>query len=265
MTKIMNRVWRQSTFCVIASVRKAAVFLPLFLSVFSFDATAVSDSQDWRWSVTPYAWVISTDLETTLDLPESGKQRFSPVSEKIDFAAQFRIEAHKGRFGVLFDYTNLQLSDSVRKDPLVLNTDSKTQLIEAAGTWALTEDTESPNELFLGTRVLMVDLELELLGESILGLQRVRQLDATLTDLMFGIRTQRQINDNWSWLWRGDVATGDTNMSFNTSLILARDVGESGRVMFGYRYLLVDFKQGNDLIDPKMTVNGPMIGYQFDF
>ena len=70
-------------------------------------------AEDWRWSVTPYLWAIGSELSTSVDVPGDAALRFSDLIDKLDFAAQVHLEAHRGRHGLLLDVTNLQLSDRI--------------------------------------------------------------------------------------------------------------------------------------------------------
>jgi hypothetical protein len=225
----------------------------------------VAQADDWDWSITPYAWLIGTEFTTTVDIPEEGEQKFSDIGENLDFAAQLHLEGRGDRLGILLDITNLQLSDSGPKNDYVIRTDSRTTLLEAAATWSLQQGPGSETILFLGTRLLDVQLDLEVLPAPEQAPVFSGENDEMLVDVMLGVRHRQRVSDHWSLLARADFASGDTDFSWNASLVAARKIGESGQFLVGYRYLNVEFRRGDELLDPTLVVSGPMFGYSFKF
>lgn len=220
---------------------------------------------DWRWSITPYVWGISANMDTSLDIPEGGvEQRFSDIIDKLDFAAQIHLEGHKGRHGFLLDVTNLQLSDRITRGPLELDTDSSTTLVEGAMLFGLAGEA-APTELMVGLRVLDVNFDIEIEGTGGLGFIREASMNSTPTDVLLGVRHLRPLSERWDLRLRADVASGGTDFSWSVSGMLGRSVGERGMLVFGYRYLDVDFGDQQDLVDPQLVINGPAIGYSFRF
>ena len=165
----------------------------------------------------------------------------------------------------MIDFTNLQLSDSSTQEGYELKTDSSTTLVEAAVMIRAHEGNRSSTTVLAGVRILDVDLELTVAPLEADAAPTDLATDDSLTDFMVGVRYQYDINEQWTLLARGDVASGDTDFSWNASLVAARDVGRSGRFILGYRYLDVEFKRADAFLDPKLAVSGPMLGYSFAF
>jgi hypothetical protein len=235
--------------------------LLLLISATPYSAGA----DEWDWSVTPYAWLIGTRFSTAFDIPEDGEQVFSDIVKNLDFAAQLHLEAERNGLGFMLDLTNLQLSDSTTQNNYTLNTDSSTTLLEAAVLLRALEANRSRTTLFAGVRALDVDLDLNVTRVEPAAATTALSNSATLTDFMVGARYQYALNDQWSLYARGDVASGDTDFSWNASMLAGRDIGKSGLLILGYRYLNVEFKRGDELLDPTLVVSGPMLGYSFRF
>lgn len=232
-------------------------------------AQSRSSEKTWEWTVTPYAWAISTELDTSASLPGDGNSGavrldFSNLLDKLDFAAQLHFEGQRDQLGFLLDVTNLQLSDRTEQGQFQVDTDSNTTLIEAAVILGAIHG-GTGTQLLVGLRSIMLDVELEIERTGQASTVREAAADVTLTDAMIGIRHQRALSEKWRVAIRGDVATGDTDFSWNASAIVGRNFGERGTLLVGYRYMNVEMKTEKDLLEPELTIDGPLIGYMFRF
>jgi hypothetical protein len=254
----MTRVDRDGAVTGRMAIRALTLASCLFLP-----APATADS--WQWSLTPYAWLIGTEFSTTVDIPEDGEQDFEDIGDNLDFAAQLHLEAQRGRLGMLLDLTSLQLSDRTEQGSYAVKTDSTTTLVEAAVLLTAVQSNRGETALILGVRALDVDFDLDILPREEGAPQGAAQYGGTLTDIMLGARYRHELNDQWSFLLRGDVASGDTDFSWNTSIVVARSLGPGGQFLLGYRHLNVEFKRADELLNPTLTVSGPMLGYSFRF
>jgi hypothetical protein len=226
-------------------------------------------SDDWEWSLTPYVWGISTEADVAVVGDTGGgdpssETELSDLIDKFDFGFQVHLEGRKDRYGFMLDYTNLQLSDRVTRRNLEIDSDSETNLLEAAAIYALFEG-NGRTELMVGIRALDVEVELEIEGLGPVGARRVISEDGSLVDAMLGVRNIRPLSDKWSLALRGDIASGDTEFSWNVSASVARRFGERSSLILGYRYLNVEFDDMGDLEDPELAIYGPEIGYMFHF
>jgi hypothetical protein len=80
---------------------------------------------------------------------------------------------------------------------------------------------------------------------------------------MVGLRHIQALGERWLVSARGDVATGDTSITWNAALNLGYRLGP-GVIVLGYRYMNIEFKS-MDLLEPDMIVQGPQLGYSFRF
>ena len=177
---------------------------------------------------------------------------------------QLHFEGQRDAFGFMLDVTNLQLSDRIRQGPLEIDTDSSTTLIEAAVILGGLENGTGA-QILLGARSVRLDIELEIEGLGPIGVVRERSADTTLIDAMVGARYWRAFAEHWNFVVRGDIATGDTDFTWNASAIVGRNFGKRGTLLAGYRYMVVEFDDEKDLINPELTLDGPLIGLMFRF
>ena len=231
----------------------------------SLMSTSEATAEDWEFSVTPYLWAISTELDTRINLPGGGQQDFSDILDKLDFAAQVNFEAHKGKLGFLVNATNLQTSDRVEREAFDVDTDATTNLLEAAVLLTAIEGDGYVARALIGTRITGNELDLTIRDRESGDIVREASSDATLTDFMFGMRFEQDLSENWRLIARGDVATGDTDFTWNVSFLAGRRFGDSGMLVLGYRHLDIDFDNGTDLQSPNLAINGPIVGYSFEF
>ena len=233
-----------------------------FVFICSIFLAASSHAEDWAWALTPYAWVIDVDLDTSLEESSGGSTEFSDILDILDFAALVHFEGQKDRFGFLIDLTNMQLSDRTMQGPIQVDTDTTLWLIEGAAIVALSDEPRRI-ELLFGFRSLILDLEVELETIGPGGLIRRESEDKTVTDAMVGIRYFTPLSEKWTLTVRGDVATGGTDFSWNVAADFARQF-DSGTLHLGYRYLNVEFDNIGP-VAPEITIFGPRIGYTFHF
>jgi hypothetical protein len=243
--------------------------LSLVVGLLSTFSITTIHAEDWQWAVTPYAWAISPELNLGVSIPPDNNQPgaeadFSDLLDKLDFAGQIHIEAHKNRYGFMLDLTNLQLSDRTTEGLLEIDTDSSTSVIEGAALFRL-GDSPSQVELLLGFRTLMLDLDIEVEGLGPLGNVRKQSTDTTLTDVMAGVRYQFPLADRWNLSVRGDVASGDTDFTWNVSAAVGYRFPTAGTLLLGYRYINLELDNEGSFAEPELIISGPQIGYTFHF
>jgi hypothetical protein len=207
-------------------------------------------------------WVVDVDMDTGLEEPSGGTTDFSDILDKLDFAALVHFEGHRDRFGFLLDIVNLQLSDRKTQGPIQLDTDLNISVIEGAAIVALSDEPQR-TEFFFGFRSIVGKIEVEFETTGPGGFIRREKEDSTLVDAMVGIRHIKPLSDKWTLSVRGDVATGDTDFSWNVEVGLGRHFGDSGTLHLMYRHLNMEADLG--ALEPEITLFGPVIGYTFHF
>jgi len=108
----------------------------------------------------------------------------------------------------------------------------------------------------------------------IFGLRGVRvSLDAALNpgptgsdsrsfiDPIVGAYHQQTFDNKWGLLARGDIGAGASEMMVNAVLAGTYDFTDVFTLVFGYRYLKIDFEEDDFLLD--VSFQGYSVGFQF--
>lgn len=235
----------------------------LFAALIVAVAPAAGYADGWEKSVTPYLWMSSVALDTGVDDVSGPSVDFKDILDDLDFAFQIHLEARKDRLGLLLDFTNLQLSARKTKAAGEIDTDSSVFIIEAGGTYALSDEPRHL-ELLAGVRTMIIDMEVEIETTGPFARTQRESEKETYIDAMVGVRYIWPLNDKWTFAVRGDVASGDSDFSWNAVALFGYQFRESGMLQFGYKHLNLGLEEMGNL-DPDMEMGGPMIGYSMSF
>src|SRR5262249_24347081 len=90
--------------------------------------------------------------------------------------------------------------------------------------------------------------------------------DETFVDGLVGARMTQRISNRWSVQLQADVSTGDTDLTWSAAPSVRYALAKSGRYSLnaGYRHLHIDFDEAKSL-DSKMTLSGPVLGFNASF
>lgn len=225
-----------------------------------------AEGEGWQWMVAPYGWAasIGTDLET--NQPPSGgvsnDTDFDDIVDKIDGAFQIHIEGQGDHWGMFTDFTFLGLADSNDRPRFHTESDLDTRLFELAAVWSPDDERYQGLDVFAGLRYIDVDLTVQLDPENPLFDTTTFDGGETFNDFMIGARYTWALSDRWGVTLRGDGSFGDTEGTWNTSVVGSYRM-KRGAWLFGYRYLSVEVETGDS--NTEITMNGPMVGYGFIF
>jgi hypothetical protein len=119
------------------------------------EITPAEPAQPWRFSFAVPGWV--TWEAGTIGINGSNSPvKIGPndVIPKVDLAAVIRADAHKGRFGIMAEYSYFDISDGVGANGLVSKLDIRTDehLGELALAWRVIEGERGWLDLFAGAR-----------------------------------------------------------------------------------------------------------------
>lgn len=233
--------------------------------VFSPAARAADDA-GWDWKVVPYLWAVSfdTDLERTAP-PEGGISNdttFDDVLEKFDGVFQIHIEGQNDAWGMFTDFTYLGLADDAEYPRFRTESDLDARLYELAVVWSPGEQRYRGVEVFGGLRYIDMDLTIRFAPVDPMFGASTWEGGDSYSDFMVGARYAWTLSDHWGMTLRGDGSFGDTEGTWNVSVVAGYQ-RNNGAWVFGYRYLSVDVDTGD--ADVELTASGPMIGYAFDF
>jgi hypothetical protein len=233
-------------------------------------ATPLAHAQSggpWDWSVAPYIWGASFNTDVTLARPPvaaSGFSKFEDIVDKLDGAFLVHGEGQGDDGGAFADYIWLGLSDDDQRQFLRTETDIDLSLFELAGVWAPHPGRGRGFEAFAGLRRVDVDMTLQLIPNN-QGIVRASvDFDQSFDDLMVGARYVFPLSDRWTLAVRGDGSWGDTDGTWNASAVALYQMTH-GAWAFGWRHLNVELQREGEGTQLDVALDGPLVGYNFQF
>ena len=77
------------------------------------------------------------------------------------------------------------------------------------------------------------------------------------------MKGKRRLSPTWYLAGYGDIGGGGSNLAYQLVGIAGADIGKRYALVFGYRYLNVDYNKDRFLFDTGM--GGPVVGFAFKF
>ncbi|NCF74020.1 MAG: hypothetical protein GWP67_11015 [Gammaproteobacteria bacterium] len=226
---------------------------------------AAQDSDAFQWSITPYVWAASTNIDLTVRDNNIGEGDipFKDLLDTLDAAFMIQVEAGKGNWSAFGDLTYLKTSASNQRTVFTIDIDSKQVFLDAAAAY-WPGGFGSPLSIFGGLRYTGFD---ETYGFSLINGTPVSDLlsDEDYYDALLGVRYRFDFSDRWQLLTHGDVSFGDSEGTYIVRANFAYTVGkrEQNRILFGYQYKSAEYRDGD--LRKDFTMYGPMMGFDFRF
>ena len=223
-------------------------------------------AEEWTSRVALYGWATHLDAKVSHPhLPTVSVDRsFSDILKTIDLAAMGMLETRKGDFGLLLDGMYVQMKDgaSATQGPLTVDANLTMDLttLMLAGQYRISQTPTSYADLMLGVRGWSVKTDITI---DPLNLQDKRSKQ--WADLMVGAKGTYDLNQEWFASWSAMVGGFDISSNWVNDLHLGVGyrISENSAVQLGYRYLDVDYSQGNFDIDTKL--GGLILGIDYRF
>lgn len=234
----------------------------------------------WLFDVIPYFWMAGMGGDVTVKGREADiSTSFSDIWDNLDLGAQVHVEAKKGRWGLFFDGTYLDLSRSgeIVRHPVLgpINGDVELTewLIEFGGLyevakWPIERDRAVYLDLLGGGRYWDLETEITVSNQA-LASSLNRSGSEDWIDPFAGLRLRADLGKNFSLALRGDLGGFGvgSDFSWNASVVLGYNINHWLAAYAGYRALSVDYEDGSG--DSRFVfdgvMHGPMIGLGFHF
>jgi len=244
----------------------------LLLLMISLPVNAATDDTDtWHFQLAPYGWLAGQN-GTVATLPP-----LPPADIDIDFyddiigninGALFLVgETHKGRYGLVADiaYVDIEIEDPT-PGPLFTLLTSRTEswIVSVAGLYRLTEKQGAFLDLIGGVRYWSVDSTLTL-QQGLLPTSSASNTEDWL-DPIIGLKGLTPLGDSKffvsGFLVLGGFGAGSDFM-WDANLNLGFRWTPGFSTTLGYRYLDVDYEDGNFLYD--VAQDGLTLGLSWRF
>ena len=244
-----------------------------------FATAPAATAAEWEWSITPYLWAAGLELDVDVndDPAITSDVGFDDLVDKLDFAGQVHFEGQTGQVGFFVDLEFYDFNDDEKTFtggafPAELTTqgDFEMWIIEAGALWNPSGEVTG-FALLGGTRIFTVNQDIEFEVGAPVNASGETGFDATLVDVMLGGRYQLGFDNGWTLGFRGDVSTGDTDLTWNAVGNFGYSFGSEGRftILSGYRHMVIDLddEEGarGGTIDSELTFTGPFVAFRFGF
>lgn len=238
-------------------------------------AGGVALASDWKWSLTPYAWVTDVGVRVDLDDRSVVDETISAADllEDLKTIAQVRVEAQKGAHGIYFDLFDVTLSDDAaeltlpRGGSVTVSPEMGMTIAELAGLFDPQGD-QKGLQFYYGARLLNERAEIDATFEpaDATAIGRRYDIDDTMVDAMLGLRFLHRFGSRWSFAAAADASKGGTELTWSASSSVGYTLGETGRytVTGGYRFMEVDFATAGE-VEAEMTLSGFVAGLRIAF
>lgn len=221
----------------------------------------------WEWTFVPYVWVsdVSMDVRSRGEPVGGVEVDFSDLLDKVDYALQGHVEGRRGRGGLLLDLTYIQLGKTQEIMGVTIFPDIELSILEGGGVFNPSGESNGLDVLY-GVRVIDIDQEVDIIPP----LQpdtrlRAAETATTLVDGFAGLRYTAPIGRKGSFIIRGDVGAGDTDLTLNATGGFGIGLGQSGKyaLLVGYRHMEIELEEGE--VETDLTMSGPILGFRIRF
>ena len=241
-----------------------AAILSLTISASFSQGTAIAaESDDWKFRVTPYLWMLGLDGTTaSLGQDTDVDASFSDIFDVLNIALSANMELSKGNFFIVFDpmYAQLEadfvgpggggpIGGKLDVDMVIADLDFGYSFSENFGVYA-------------GARYY--DQDLTITPNNL----PQQSLGDDWTDFIVGLRAGGKVSENWSFMGKLDGAVaGDSESAWYFQATLLRHFGTNKHLDLGWRYYDVDYESGAGLSRFKWDVahSGPVVGFSWEF
>ena len=213
-----------------------------------------------RYEITPYLWAASINGTTAAGGTESppidsGYSFFS--LDNLDGVASATFTARGEQWGFLFDFLYVAYEDTLLEGTVL---EAKPRLegrvVEFTGSYK----PASVNDLQVigGLRYQDIDVEVSILNNS-------PQASADWVDPFIGVIYSPRLSNKLYLSLRGDLGGFgiQSDLAINAEAMLRYQFGDTFSAKLGYRYLKVDFEDGNLIYD--LTLDGVLFGLGIQF
>ena len=235
-------------------------------------ATAPNIAAANEWEHTAVVYMIGASIDGTAGVgPVEGDVdiSFSDILDNLEFGGMAAYRADNGPFAVVADLIYMDLetdknglgpfgrtSANVELDQLIAELDASIAVTDRLDAYA-------------GLRYWDVDSTVTVVGGGPLGQTINGSLGEDWVDLLYGLRYALPLGEKWTFIVRGDVAPMGTgsDFSWHSSAFANWRLGEHASVVIGFRWLDVDYDDGEGVDRFLMDVGqgGPTVGFAWTF
>ncbi len=235
----------------------AAVIIAIAVGAAAPVAAQDSSSEEWRFNLAPlYLWASSLDgTLTARDNDIAFQLPFDQAFDNLEMAFTFRFEAWKGRWGILTDFSYMDISSDKAVGPLELNVTLENLIAEVSAGYLF----DDAAFLYLGARYYGVD-------SAITGsMGRELQADKSWVDPIVGFGWRPRLSERWTFGAAVDVGGFGiaSDLTWKAQAVIDWRVGKFIALGAGYRLLDYDYKDEDEGFAYDLSQHGPAVFLRF--
>jgi hypothetical protein len=234
--------------------------------VFSPASSFSQEEKDWDFAIAPlYLWATNINGESGVgDQTAETNIKFGDIYDNLQGVLTVRLNAlYRKKFGLVLDYTYLDLGNEKQTDIVNIETSFKAQILNFAGTYRFLDGMHML-EGVAGIRYTGLDLEVELLGTGN-GLEE----NKNWVDPIVGARYTYRMADKWALRFYGDIGGFGVASDFTWQGLGLIDFQpwKHMAIIAGYRAIATDYESGSgrDKFTYDVIVHGPVLGLDIRF
>ena len=228
--------------------------------VLATSAPAIAEDNDWQFRVTPYVWVPSLHMDTTLGngLATSSE---TEVLEILDFALLLTGEARKGDWGLLAEFNYLDLSNDFSFAGSIVQGESDLQGIMGglAVAYRFAGDEAANADLFGGFRIWSLDAKADF--RILPSVSR----STTFVDPIIGVRGSYDVTDEIFLTGLAEIGGFGAGSDLQWEVIarVGYQFNDMLAAGIGYRHLALQVDR--DQVDIDAALTGPFLALDVTF
>ena len=246
----------------------------LYVGVFGcMPLTAMAADDEWEYKVELYGYFPG--IEATLFTGNELEIKVEDIFSNLDMTFLGVFQARKGDWALVLDASYLKISadeTGTRTLPIGpggiptdvdIGLDMEGTVINLDASYRILETDRYDVQIVAGPRYLSLDIQAEL-DASLLPGQVVVDVREHFWDMVVGVRGVGTLSDKWWLSYRFDVGAGDSEQTWNAAAQVARRF-DWGSLSAGWRYQAYEFDSADFPLVEDLTVNGPVIGFAWEF
>ena len=228
--------------------------------------TPMVETSAWSFELSPYASLSSISGDSGIGRAGVSEiaVNFGQISDVLKFGTAVHFEAlHNSEWGLWLDYNYVSLGGG-QPSPTGLgdiNIDIKQAVFEGLGVYRQMLQ-NGTFDYMAGVRSWRMKFSIDApLGNKI--------VDERWVDFVVGARWTTQLSENWKFMLRGDVGTGDSDFTATAATGFRYTINEWLDFDIQYKALWVDYETGTEGTQGHFKYDtvtyGPIIGLNFKF
>jgi len=203
--------------------------------------SACAEEGEWNWTISPYAWLIGLDGDITAKgLTTKVDESFTDAVSNLTIAGMLHVDANNGKWGMIGDLVYLNLDDD--NDTAIGKVEGGVEqwIMSAVPYLRVKSDEKMTLDLGAGARYFYTSLDIGIPGRSVSD-------SKSWVDPVVAARLSIMATDKLYFHLLGDVGGFgiSSDLTWQVAATAGYKVSELIDLMLGYRYLDIDYEDGD--------------------